>query len=101
MFRYSTRQALGFQPLLREQPALIPVRTITKDGRDSLARAKLLSKLVRSYNVQGRAGADVKTFGVEYIVHHLDGLFVRDVQGPIEVGDERTKVVGDASLTDT
>ena len=99
MFRNSARQTLGFQPILREQPALIPVRTIAKDRRDGLSRSKVLSELVRSHNVQRRASTEIETFGIEDIVYHLDGLFVRDVQGPINVGDERPEIIGNASLT--
>jgi hypothetical protein len=101
MFRNSTRQALRFQPVLREQPTLIPVRAITKDRRDGLARTKLLSELVRSHDVQSRASTDIETFGVEEIIYHLDRLFVWDVQRPIDVGDECSQVIGDASLADT
>ena len=101
MFRNSTRQTLSFQPLLREQPALIPVCTITKDRRDGLARTEPLSELVRCYDVQRGAGTEIETFIVENIVHHLNGLFVRDVQGPIDVSDERPKIFGNASLADT
>jgi len=101
MCRNSTRQTLRFQPLLREQPTLIPIRTITKDRRDGLARTKLLSELVRGYDVQRGTSAEIETFCVEHIVYHLDRLFVRNMQGPIEVGDECPEIIGDASLADT
>ena len=101
MVRNRTRQTLSFQPLLREQPALIPVRAITKDRRDGLSRTKLLSELVCSYNVQRRTSTDIDAFGVEQIVRHLDRLFVWDMQGPIEVCDKRPEIIGNASLTDT
>ena len=101
MFRNSTRQTLSFQPLLREQPALIPICAITKDRRDGLARTELLSELVCSYNVQRGASTEVETFGVEDIIYHLNGLFIRDMQGPIDVGDECPEVICDASLANT
>ena len=101
MIRDRGLEALGLQPLPREQPALVPVCTVTEHGHDRLSRAELLTHLRRGDDVERGGCTEVQTLGVEQLVDHPDALLVRDVQRPVDVLDEGPEVVRNAALADT
>ena len=101
VLRNGVGETLGLDPLLAEESRLIPVRTITQDCNNVLARAQLLGQLNGRHHIQSRRCSDINTFLVQQAVDHADRVLIWDMECTIYQLNVRLQVIRHTSLTDT
>src|SRR3981189_942665 len=114
MFWNSYCQIFRLQPLFGEQPTLVSICTVAKNGSNGFALRdetstskdrpsksrmppltwpKPLCQLHCSNYVEGRACANVDTFCIQNIVHHVYRVLVRDMQRASQTINECAQII--------